>query len=457
MDPLRSRAGIAAELRKKTPPSAGLSLLAATPISIHRVVKKRVVITGLGFITSIGNSTNEVLDSLRHARSGIEIFPELPQTPGAPRVAGTVKGFSFPSLTFDDWTWPAGYTIERNELRSMAPHVVYACCAMQQAIAQAGLAPDRVSNPRTGAMCASGGSMWMIYENLHTMVTRGVHKCYPLALPAAIPGTLNSNLAASFKLKGAVLGFASACASSAHALGYGYDQISQDRQDIVFAVGAEDCNVHNILPFAGVRALSVVADPEKTPCPFDVKRDGFVGTGGAAVVVLESLESAQARGAEIIAEVLGWGEAADGYNVMAPEPEGEGLGRAMNSALENTGTRPDDIDYVNAHATGTGAGDLSEIKAIRRIFNGARMPYVSSTKALTGHGLCLAGAMEAAFTALALQKRFMPISAKITQLDPACHGVPVLTRPVDQEPIVAMSNSSGFGGANVALVLKRYP
>jgi 3-oxoacyl-[acyl-carrier-protein] synthase-1 len=419
-------------------------------------VKKRVVITGLGFITSIGNSTAEVLDSLRHARSGIAIFPELPQTPGSPRVAGTIKGFDFPGLAFDDWTCPPGYAIDRNELRSMCPHGVYAWCAMQQAIAHAGLAPDRVSHPRTGAMCASGGSMWMLYENLNTMVTRGVHKCYPLALPAAIPGTLNSNLAASFKLKGAVLGFASACASSAHAFGYGCDQISGDRQDIAFVVGAEDCNLYNILPFASVRALSVVADPEKTPCPFDVKRDGFVGTGGAAVVVLESLESAQARGADIIAEALGWGEAADGYNVMAPEPDGEGLGRAMRSALADAGVQPDDIDYVNAHATGTGAGDLSEIKAIRRVFDGARVPYVSSTKALTGHGLCLAGAMEAAFTALALRHRFMPISAKIGQLDPACHGVPVLTAPVDQEPVVAMTNSSGFGGANVSLVLKRW-
>ncbi len=419
-------------------------------------MKKRVVITGLGFITSIGNSRAEVVESLRRARSGIAIFPELPQEPGSPRVAGTVKGFSFPSLTFDDWTWPAGYTIERNALRSMAPHVVYAYCAMVQAITQAGLPPDRVSHPRTGAMCASGGSMWMIYEHLHTMVREGIHKCFPLALPAAIPGTLNSNLAAAFRLKGAVLGFSSACASSAHALGYGYDQISQDRQDVSFVVGAEDCNLYSILPFAGVRALSVVTDPDKTPAPFDAKRDGFVGTGGAAVAVLESLESAQARGAAIIAEVLGWGEAADGYNVMAPEPEGEGLARAMNSALAAAGVAPDEVDYLNAHATGTGAGDLSEIRAIRRVFSGGRVPYVSSTKALTGHGLCLAGVMEAAFTALALQEGFMPVSAKITQLDPACRSVPVLTQPVEAAPVVALSNSSGFGGANVSLVLRKW-
>ena len=418
--------------------------------------KRRVVITGLGFVTSIGNSTGEVLESLRQARSGIEIFPDLPQEPGFPRVAGTVKGFRFPDLDFDDWTWPEGYTIERSQLRSMCPHVVYAWCAMQQAVAAARLEPERVSHPRTGAMCASGGSMWMIYENLHTMVTRGVHKCYPLALPAAIPGTLNSNLAAGFRLKGAVVGLASACASSAHALGYACDQIVQDRQDIVFAVGAEDCNLFSILPFASVRALSLEDDPAKTPRPFDATRDGFVGTGGAAVVVLESLESAQERGAEIIAEVLGWGEAADGHNVIAPDPSGDGLARAMQGALAAAEVKPTEVDYLNAHATGTGAGDLSEIAAIRRVFSGPRGPRVSSTKALTGHGLCLAGAMEAGFTALALQHGFMPISAKIAQLDPACHGLSVLTKPVDEAPLIAMSNSSGFGGANVSIVLKKW-
>jgi 3-oxoacyl-[acyl-carrier-protein] synthase I len=419
-------------------------------------LNRRVVITGLGFVTSIGNSCAEVLASLRHARSGIAVFDELPQESGMPSVAGTIKGFSFPGLQCDDWTYPPGYSIARNQLRSMSPHVVYAWCAMQQAIADARLGPDQVSHPRTGAMCASAGSMWILYENLHTMVTRGVQKCYPLALPSSIPGTLNSNLAACFKLKGSVLGFASACASSAHAFGYAYDLIKLDRQDRVFVVGAEDCSKFNILPFASVRALSVEADPEKTPCPFDLKRDGFVGTGGATTLVLEELESAHSRGAPIYAEVLGWGEASDGYSVMAPEPEGEGLTRAMQAALIHARLTPNDVDYINAHATGTPVGDLSEVEAIRRVFSAGRMPYVSSTKALTGHGLCLAGAMEAAFTALALHEKFLPVSAKITQLDPACAGVPILTQPIDAGPAVALSNSSGFGGANVSVALGRW-
>ena len=419
-------------------------------------MKKRVVITGLGFVTSIGNSTPEVLESLRNAKSGIETFAEMPMDPGGPRVAGTIKGFSFPSVKFDDWTFPPEYKIDRTALRSMSPHVVFAWCTMQQAIADAKLAPEQISNPRTGAMCASSGSLWMIYDGLHTMETQGIHKCYPMVLPAAMPGTLNANLAACYKLKGAVVGFLSACASSSHAMGYAYDQIANDRQDIVFAVGAEDCTKYSILPFAGVRALSVKTDPEKTPCPFDAGRDGFVGTGGATTLVLESLESAQARGATIHAEVLGWGEAADGFSVMAPEPEGEGLGRAMQTALKEARLAPSDIDYINAHATGTPVGDTSEIKAIKRVFNTGRIPYISSTKALTGHGICLAGAMEAAFTVLSLREKFMPVSSKIAKLDPACAGVPVLTKPIDFAPQKALSNSSGFGGANVSVALGRW-
>ena len=394
---------------------------------------------------------------MREARSGIEVLDELPDLPGSPRLAGTIKNFSFPSLRFEDWTFPPEYSIQRNELRSMSPHVVFAWCAMRQAIADARLGPDRVSHPRTGAACASGGSMWMMYENLRVMVDEGVHKCYPLSVPASMPGTVNANLAACFKLKGAVVGYLSACASSAHAFGFACDQIVLDRQDIVFVVGAEDCNKFSVLPFASARALSLQTDPARAPCPFDVKRDGFVGTGGATVLVLEELESALRRGAPIYAEALGWGEAADGYNVMAPEPEGDGLARAMRNALGEANLSPGDIDYINAHATGTTVGDTSEIKAIRRVFQGGRVPYVSSTKALTGHGICLAGAMEAAFTTLALHGGFLPISAKISELDPACAGVPILTQQVDVAPALALSNSSGFGGANVSIALGRWP
>jgi 3-oxoacyl-[acyl-carrier-protein] synthase-1 len=417
---------------------------------------RRVVITGTGFATSIGNDRTTVLDSLRQARSGIESFAELPQESGACGLAGTVKGFSFPSTKFDDWTYPATCVIDRVHLRSMSPHVVYACHALDQAIAEAALDASQISHPRTGAMCASGGSMSTLYDNLRVMETQGIHHCYPLALPAAIPGALNSNLAAKYKLKGSVLGFASACASSAHALGYACDQITLGRQDTVFVVGAEDCNRYSILPFSSVRALSTRHDPASTPSPFDTNRDGFIGTGGAAVLVLENLDSATARGARILAEVLGWGEAADGFNVMTPEPNGEGLTRAMRNALDHAGLTPGDIDYINAHATGTTVGDLAEIRAIRTVFASGRIPWISSTKALTGHGLCLAGAMEAAFCVLALQEGFMPVSAKISQLDPAFQGLPILTQPVADVPATIMTNSSGFGGSNVSIILRRW-
>jgi len=419
-------------------------------------LKKRVVITGLGFVTSIGNDKSSVVKSLIESLSGIGVLPDMPQTEGVCGLAGTIQNFSFPRTNREDWTFPTDCRIERSHLRSMSPHVVYASYAMQQAINDAGLKPDQVSHPRTGAMCASAGSMSTLYDNLNVMETDGVHRCYPLALPASIPGCLNSNLAAKYKLKGSVLGFASACSSSAHALGYAFDQIILNRQDIVFVVGAEDCNRFTFLPFASVRALSTRKDPAQTPSPFDLKRDGFVATGGATTLVLEDLEKATARGATILAEVLGWGEAADGYNVMTPEPNGEGLTRAMQSALDHSEISNTAVDYLNAHATGTTVGDLAEILAIRKVFTDGRVPYISSTKALTGHGLCLAGAMEAAFSVLALQEGFMPISAKISQLDPAFSDLPVLVKSVDAKPRIAMSNSSGFGGSNVSLVFRRW-
>jgi 3-oxoacyl-[acyl-carrier-protein] synthase I len=417
---------------------------------------RRVVVTGLGFITSIGNSKPDVLTSLRELRTGLEIFDQLDKPNIPVKLAGTVKEFRFPSTRQDEWEIPAEYSITRDQLRSMSPNAVFGFCAMQQAIADAQLTPEMVSNPRMGAMCASGGSVWMTCEFIDVMMKRGIYRCHPLGMVASIPGTMNINLTACYGLKGATLGFASACASSSHAFGAAFDHIRLGRQDRMFAVGGEDCNLHSILPFAGMRALTQQTDPKLSPCAFDKKRDGFAVTGGAAAVVLEEMESAVARGVPIYAEVLGWGESSDGYSVMAPEPEGEGLARAMEAALSASNIQPGDVDYINAHATSTIAGDVAELKAIKKIFGGGKVPYVSSTKSLTGHGLSLAGAMEAAFCCLALKEGFTPVSANITDLDPECEGVPVVTAPVDAAPKIAMSNSSGFGGTNVALVLKKW-
>ncbi len=417
---------------------------------------KRAVVTGLGFITSIGNSREQVLRSLKECRTGVELFPDFAGADVPVKLAGTVKGFSFPTAEFEDWTYPAEYELSREQLRPMTPNALYAFCAMQQAIHTAQLSPDQVSNPRTGLMCASGGSQWMAYENLHTMVTRGVSRMQPMSIVNSIPGSLYINLVSCFKLKGGSLGCSSACSSSAHALGLAMDLIRSGRQDIVFVVGAEDCNKFSILPFASIRALSVQTDPEKSPCAFDVKRDGFVGTGGASVLVVEEREHARQRGASIVAEVLGWGQASDGYNVIAPDPNGEGLARAVKEALRESNLKPAEVDYINAHCTSTPIGDVSECRAIRQVFAGGKVPFISSTKSLTGHGLSLAGAMEAAFCCLALQERFTPVSVHITELDPECKGLPIVTRPIADAPRVALSNSSGFGGSNVCLALRRW-
>lgn len=416
----------------------------------------RVVITGLGFITSIGNSRRQVLRSLRECRTGVEMFEEFAGPDVPVKLAGTIKGFGFPTTQFEDWTYPSEYHLSREELRPMTPNSLYAFCAMQQAILEARLANEQVSSPRTGIMCASGGSMWMAYQTLHTIVTRGVSRCQPMVIVNSIPGSLYINLVSCFKIKGGSLGCSSACSSSAHALGLAVDLIRTGRQDSVFVVGAEDCNKFSMLPFASIRALSVQTDPEKTPCAFDIKRDGFVGTGGACALVVESLEHARRRGAPICAEVLGWGQASDGFNVIAPEPDGEGLARAMQETLRDAQLDPGEVDYINAHATSTPIGDVSECRAIRQVFAGGKVPFISSTKSLTGHGLSLAGAMEAAFCCLALQERFTPVSAHITELDPECRDLPIVTRSIPDAPRVALSNSSGFGGSNVCLALRRW-
>ena len=419
---------------------------------------KRAVITGLGFTTSIGNDRAAVVQSLRTAKTGVEPYPDFVNDPLVPiTLVGTVKGFTFPTTEFEDWTFPDTYKMGRELLRPMAPNSVYAYFAMRQAIDDAGLTESQVANPETGLMTANGGSMLMTHSNLSQMDARGVMKTPPMAIINGIPGSLYINLVPAFHIQGPSIGFSSACSSSAHALGTAVDLVRTGKQKRVFVVGAEDCNRYNILPFAGVRALSVQTDPAKSPCAFDRKRDGFVGTGGAAVLVVEELEAARERGAaNIYAEVLGWGQSSDGYNVLASIPDGSGLARAMTQAIAEAGLQPADIEYINAHATSTPFGDVSEINAIKRTFPEGQRPLVSSTKSLTGHGLSLAGAMEAGFCCLTLKEGFVPVSAHITDLDPMCEGVPVITEPTELAPKVVMNNSSGFGGTNVAVVLQKW-
>lgn len=417
---------------------------------------RKVYITGVGFITSIGNDTAAVAESLRELRHGMVQYPPFQKVDVPVKVAAPIRDFMTDSTDAEDWVIPARYTVKREILRGMAPHGLYSYCAMQQAVEDARLTEADCSNSNTGLYAASGGSPFLLGYYLERMRKHGVMRCQPLGIVASIAGTVNFNLVSHYKIKGASTGFSSACASSAHALGFAYDEIALGRQKRMFVVGAEDGNVESILPFAGMRALSIQTDPSVASRPFDRARDGFVGTGGATVVVLESEEEVERRHARVYCEVAGWGQASDGHNVAISHPEGTGLRVAIENALKSADLGPDNIDYVNAHATSTPIGDLSEIRALKAVFGSAATtrPAISSTKALTGHGLSLAGAMEAGFCALAIREGFMPGSAHISQLDPACEGLNIIRATLPNRPNVVLSNSSGFGGANVALVFR---
>ncbi len=416
----------------------------------------RVFITGVGFITSIGNDAATVEQNLRELRHGCIAYPPF-QKPEVPvKVAAPVREFNTEPDDPEDWTLPARYRVRREVLRSLGPNTLYAHCALQQAIADARLGEADVSNDDTGLYAASGGSPSILARLVNRMHQHGVMKCPPLGIVASIAGTVQFNLVANFKIKGASTGFSSACASSSHAAGFAFDEIALGRQRRMFVVGAEDGNVETILPFAGMRALSLNPDPDTASRPFDVARDGFVGTGGATVLVFESEAEMARRGVTPYAEVIGWGQASDGHNVAISHPEGAGLAAAMRHAFQSAGITAAEVDYVNAHATSTPIGDISECKALRTVLgeHAARVA-VSSTKALTGHGLSLAGAMETGFCALALRGGFTPGSAHITHLDPLCEGLNIPRVTTADAPRVVLNNSSGFGGANVCLVLRR--
>jgi len=416
----------------------------------------RVFITGLGFVTSIGNDATTVTRHLRELRHGFELYPPFQQPDIPVKVTGTIKDFTTDSTDPEDWTYPSRYRIKRELIRSMAPNGLFAHCAMLQAVEDARLTEADISNPQTGLYAASGGSPYLTHYHHERLQKLGVMRCSPLGIVASIVGTLNFNLVAAFKIHGASCGFSSACASSAHAIGYAFDDITLGRQKRMFVVGAEDGNVDAILPFAGMRTLSLQTDPNLASRPFDAARDGFVGTGGGVVMVLESEDEVARRGVTPYAEVLGWGQASDGYNVAISHPEGSGSAAAMVNALKASRVEPAAVDYVNAHATSTLIGDVSEARALRAVFREATPGVaVSSTKALTGHGLSLAGAMESAFCALALREGFIPGNAHLTRVDPECEGLNLPRATENRRADIVIKNSSGFGGANVALVFKR--
>lgn len=418
---------------------------------------RRVVVTGLGFITPIGNDRATVETALRTGCSGVERV-EFLNNPNLPvKVAGTVKDFAVSTPNWRQWTWPKQYDIPRETLRGLAPHGVYSFCAVTQALAEAGIDDETLrGDERTGLYCASAGSPMLAHHNVEQMhLTKG-ERGNPLGVISCIAGTLNFNLAAHFGITGTVCGFVSACASSSHALGYACDEIRLGRLDRAIIVGAEEVDAATMVPFSFMHALSGCDDPAQASRPFDTKRDGFVGAGGAMTMIIENEATARARGATIQAELAGWGQSADGYRVMVSHPQGSGLALAINRALSDAGIPAPSVDYVSAHATSTVVGDRAEAVALNTVFEHAPIrPLVSSTKGLTGHPLSMSGAMEAAFCVLALRQGFVPGNCNLETPDPACEG---LTLPRTTEPAavqIALNNSSGFGGSNVCHIFRK--
>ncbi|HTJ56811.1 MAG TPA: beta-ketoacyl-ACP synthase I [Devosiaceae bacterium] len=403
---------------------------------------RRVVVTGMGIVSSIGNSIEEVLESLRLARPGISFAPEYAELGFRCQVHGAPRLDPFEVL-------------DRRTTRFMGKGAAWNYIAMQQAIADAGLEEKDVRNPRTGIVMGSGGpSTRAVVEAADiTREKGGPKRIGPLAVPKAMSSTASATLATPFGIQGINYSISSACATSKHCIGNGYEQIQIGKQDIVFAGGHEDLDwtLSDLFDAMGAMSTDFNATPEKASRAYDRDRDGFVIAGGAGVLVLEELEHARARGAKILAEIIGYGATSDGYDMVAPS--GEGAERCMRLALE---TVREKVDYINPHATSTPVGDLKEIEAIRRVFgSGENCPPISATKSLTGHSLGATGVQESIFCILMMKHRFICESANIENLDPAFEDMPILRARRDDVSLgVTLSNSFGFGGTNATLVFR---
>jgi len=405
---------------------------------------RRVVITGIGIISPIGNNAEEVTASLQAGKSGV-IFEENYAANGfRSQVAG------IPQIDLVE-------SIDKRQLRFMGPGAAYNYLAMEQAIADSGLEDNDVSNPRTGLVMGSGGPSTSNFFTAFTAVKeKGAPKRMgPFMVTRCMSSTNSACLATPFKIKGINYSITSACSTSAHCIGNGVEQIQMDKQDIVFAGGGEEVDWTLSCLFDAMGAMSSKYNdtPETASRPFDATRDGFVIGGGGGVLVLEELSHALARGAKIYAEVTGYGATSDGYDMVAPS--GEGGERSMNVALSTIGDRK--IDYINAHGTSTPAGDVTEIEAVRRVFGRGSTPPISSTKSLTGHSLGATGVHEAIYSLLMMKDNFITASANISELDPALdEGEIVTTRLNDVNLDTVLSNSFGFGGTNATLIMSKY-
>ncbi len=406
---------------------------------------RRVVVTGLGIVSPIGNNAAEVTESLKAGRSGIEASAEMAEHGFRSQIAGTLK--------ID----PAEH-IDKRALRFMGPGAAYAHIAMGQAIADAGLGEDDVINERTGLVAGSGGPSTSAMFAAHQTVlkTGATKRIGPFAVPKCMSSTISANLATAYKIKGINYSITSACSTSLHCIGNAAEQIMMGKQDVMFAGGAEELDWTLSCLFDAMGAMSSKYNdtPERASRAFDADRDGFVIGGGGAILVLEELERAQARGAKIYAEVTGFAATSDGHDMVAPS--GEGGERAMRLALQ---TLPEgrQVSYINAHGTSTPVGDVGEVEAVRRVFRQGNTPPISSTKSMTGHAQGAAGALEATFCLLMLEGDFITPSINVETLDPELDPAEIATEfKPDAGLDTVMTNSFGFGGTNGSMLLSRF-
>ena len=403
---------------------------------------RRAVVTGLGIVSSIGNNKDEVLDSLREGRSGITFCEVYRDLGFRSHVHGSLK------VTLED-------VLDRKVRRFMGDGAAYNYLAMEQAVADAGLTEDEVSNERTGLIMGSGGPSTMnLVLAADTVREKGARKVGPFMVPRTMSSTNSATLATPFKIKGVSYSVSSACATSAHCIGNAAELIQLGKQDTVFAGGGEELHWSMTILFDAMPALSSNFNdtPEQASRAYDVKRDGFVIAGGAGVVVLEEFEHAKARGAKIYAELAGYGATSDGYDMV--QPSGDGAVRCMRMAMAGV---EEPVDYINAHGTSTPVGDVRELEAMRDVFRDLDyMPFFSSTKSLTGHSLGAAGVHEAIYCLLMMENDFICASANVEELDPEADGMPIVVERRDGVSLnCVLSNSFGFGGTNATLLFKR--
>lgn len=402
---------------------------------------KRVVITGMGIVSSLGNNKTEVHQSLYDGRSGICFADKYAEMGFRSHVHGSLK------------LNPADL-IDKKLYRFMGDAAAYSYLAMREAIEDAGLSEFQISNPRTGLIVGSGGgSPEHQVDAADLLRNKGLRRVGPYMVTRTMSSTTAACLCTPFKIKGLNYSISSACSTSAHCIGNAFEQIQWGKQDVMFAGGGEELHWAMSVLFDAMGALSSKYNdtPDTASRPYDATRDGFVISGGGGILVLESLEHAQARGAKIYAELVGYGATSDGSDMV--QPSGEGAVRCMQQAM-STVTNP--IEYINAHGTSTPVGDLKELEAIKTVFEGRAIPYVSSTKSLSGHALGAAGVHEAIYSLIMMENNFISASANITELDAGAEGIPIVRERLDKSLNTLMSNSFGFGGTNASLVFQRF-